>query len=153
MKTLLVLSDTHGNLESVSKLVTIMKESDFVIHLGDNCRDVEPFQREITGECFYVKGNCDGGGGETFFQVESLKILVCHGHEYGVKSSLTRLYLHAKELGANVVFYGHTHIAKIEDYNGISFINPGSMQRFSQQSYCYAVVNGDKIVAKIVKMY
>ena len=33
----------------------------------------------------------------------------------------------AKENDARIVFYGHTHIAKVDQKDGIYFINPGSI--------------------------
>ncbi len=153
MKTLVILSDTHGNFDAINKLLGIINESDYLVHLGDRKSDITVFSKEIRARCVSVMGNCDGGGGEEIFEVENLKILACHGHEYGVKYSLTKLYYRAKEVGANVVLYGHTHINKIENYNGIVFINPGCTAKYSQNTYCYAVVNGDKITSKIVNIY
>ena len=40
MKKLLILSDTHGNISAMEKLKTIMAESDYIIHLGDNEKDI-----------------------------------------------------------------------------------------------------------------
>lgn len=149
MKTILVLSDTHGNISALEKLVPIMKDSDYIFHLGDFERDIKLF-KEFDNKIVSVKGNCDGGGKDQIIEIENNKILLTHGDKYGVKQSLLRLTLKATELGANLVFYGHTHLPKIEEYNGITFINPGSATAFSNRSYCYTVICKDKIVSKIV---
>lgn len=152
MKTLLILSDTHGNLEGINKLLPLMSESDYVIHLGDYCRDFRDMPPEIYDKLYFVKGNCDGGGEDAFIEIEDLKIMLTHGDRYGVKQSLTKLYLKGKETGVNVVLYGHTHIHNIEEYNGITFINPGTLSLYGKKTYCYAVIHKDKITAKIVEI-
>jgi predicted phosphodiesterase len=37
------------------------------------------------------------------------KILITHGHLFGVKGGLGGLIAHAAELGADIVLFGHTH--------------------------------------------
>ena len=152
MKKIIVLSDTHGNISSIEKLLDIMKESDYVFHLGDYNRDIELFRKELGGKLHAVLGNCDGGGSEEIVDIDGFKIMLTHGDAFGVKSGLTRLYLRALEIGANAVFYGHAHQAEICENNGVYLINPGCMARLSQKSYCYAVLMGNKLVTKIVEI-
>lgn len=150
MTKIFVFSDTHGNLDAINRIAPIIEESDVVIHLGDNHSDLYGLSAEVYDKLYSVNGNCDGGGDDVTFKVENLKVLITHGDKYGVKTSLSRLYFKAKELGVNVVFYGHTHLASVEEYDGITFINPGCMTKFAQKSYCYCVVTDNKITAKIV---
>ena len=67
-----------------------------------------------------------------------------------VSTSLYKLTLRAKELGANVVFYGHTHIPLIEEIDGIKLVNPGAMNGYTEKSYCYAVFHQGKVTVKNV---
>lgn len=150
MKKIVILSDTHGNFSAIDKILPILKESDLVLHLGDYERDILAYKKELGSKIYSVKGNCDGGSDECVFTVENVKIMMAHGDKYGVKSSLSNLLYRAKELGVQAVFYGHTHIASVEEFDGIKLINPGCMNRFSQNSYCYAVVYESKITVKIV---
>ena len=150
MKTLLIVSDTHGNIEGVKNLSKIMGECDYVFHLGDFCTDLRGLDSEIYDKLYFVKGNCDGGGDDLFLEIEDVKIMLTHGDRYGVKSSLTKLYLKAKERGVSVVFYGHTHTPIEEEYDGVKFINPGTLSIYGNKTYCYAVINKDKITTKIV---
>ena len=53
-------------------------------------------------------------------------------------------------MGVNLVFYGHTHNAEIIEQEGIYLVNPGAMNRYSQNSYAYTVIHDKKIVCKIV---
>ena len=151
MKKLLILSDTHGNISGIEKLKNIMAESDYIIHLGDHQKDIKLY-KEFDNKIYSVLGNCDGGGQDKIIEIEGLKILLTHGDKHGVKSGLLNLFLHAKELGVNAVFYGHTHCSLIEEKDGITFINPGAMSGVWGKSYCYAVIYNNKITAKIVDL-
>jgi hypothetical protein len=54
------------------------------------------------------------------------KILLTHGHTFGVRISLDRLAYYAKEKGVDACFYGHTHIPIAIEHGGIFMLNPGS---------------------------
>ncbi len=152
MKKILVLSDTHGDLTSIESLKSIIKESDYVFHLGDYQRDILVF-REFADKIFSVKGNCDGGGDDLVLEIEDTKLLLTHGDRYGVKQSLDMLLRKAKELKVDAVFFGHTHDAIIEIHDGIWFINPGATKSFYKKTYCYTVVRGKQITSKIVPIF
>ena len=152
MKTAVILSDTHGNFSAIDKLLSIMSESNYVIHLGDHDADILCYRKELKDKIISVKGNCDGGSDEQVLTIEGVKILITHGNLYGVKQSLYKLLLRAKELGVSAVFYGHTHQQSIENIDGIEFINPGAMTISSEKSYCYAVFYNGKLTTKIVPL-
>ena len=152
MKTAIVLSDTHGNFKVIDKLLPLMKENDYVIHLGDCEPDILAYKREIKGEIFSVLGNCDGGDNEEVFEIEGVKILITHGNRYGVKNSIYKLFLRAKELGVTAVFYGHTHRSDIQEIDGITFVNPGTAGSWFDKSYCYAIFHNKKLTVKIVEI-
>ena len=150
MKKIVVISDTHGNISLIEKLLPIINESDYLIHLGDGIKDLVPFMRDIKAETIWVYGNCDGGGEDKIIEIDGLKILLTHGDRHGVKNSLYALHARAKEEQVSVVFYGHTHVYSIIEEEGVTLINPGSLNDFLERSYCYAVIYGGKITAKIV---
>ena len=150
MKKIVIISDTHGNFSALESLLPIMKESDYLFHLGDFQRDIKHYERELGDKVISVKGNCDGGGDDYITQIDGVKIMLTHGDRYSVKWSLLKLKYKAKELGVDVVFYGHTHEADILEEDGIFFINPGCMNKFTGKSYCYAVITNGKIVPTIV---
>lgn len=125
-----VLSDTHRYESYIKMAAKMCKDADVVLHLGDNVSDVEIIKKEIGKDVIFVKGNCDierSAKVEQLIELENKKILMTHGHEYGVKSSLLNLNYRAKELGADIALYGHSHIASIEKHDGIWFVNPGSV--------------------------
>ncbi len=154
MKTITVLSDTHGNRRAIDKLSVVLAESDYIIHLGDTSAD-GAYIRGIYGDKTRVlNGNCDPvklGEDEIILQVEGVKIFAAHGHMCSVKTTLSRLEDRAKQSGCAVALYGHTHCAEVSQRDAITLINPGTMSRFARNSYCYLVINGDKITHKIVE--
>lgn len=121
MKKIVVLSDTHGNLGAIYSIYDILLESDMVFHLGDHFDDMNELSQTLGDKLYRVYGNCDFGRDpkEILVEVEGLKIFATHGDLYGVKRSADRLIERAKTLGANVVFYGHTHSAEIREVDGI----------------------------------
>ena len=154
MKTLSVLSDTHGNISSIEKILPVLKESDYVVHLGDGINDMKYFERELKGKLIKVRGNCDFSVAEKYslLEIENSKILITHGDLFGVKQSLLRLRMFAEEKGACAAFYGHTHIADECTDNKILLFNPGSLSAYSAfRSYGFVCVANEKIICKINK--
>ena len=157
MKTLVILSDTHRNLQPLDKIATVLAESDYIIHLGDLASDANGLLREYPQKTYVVAGNNDFFGGipgELVLQAEGRRLFMCHGHHYGVKSGTERLVQAAKERGCDIALYGHTHVADVHEEDGVLVINPGCMTRFSpRQSYCYLVNKKKKAVATIVEIH
>ena len=155
MKTAVVISDSHGNMARLRDLYGIFAESDYIIHLGDTSGDASRIEREFPHKTISINGNCDPvklGENERVIEIESVKIFATHGHLYSAKTTLLKLAARAKELGCTVALYGHTHSAREDEIDGVTLINPGNLSRYSQNSYCYLAVNGDKAVAKIVNL-
>ena len=154
MKTIVVISDTHGNRRAIDNLNGVLAESDYIIHLGDTSGDGGYIRAQFPDKTYLVNGNCDPvklGENELVLEVEGVKIFATHGHLYSAKQTLTRLAARAKELGCGVALYGHTHRADEREIDGVVLINPGTASRYAQKSYCYLVVNDNKIVSKIVE--
>jgi uncharacterized protein len=53
-------------------------------------------------------------------------IFIVHGHRQGVYYNREDLLAEAKKAGADIVLYGHTHIAREDHENGLYLMNPGS---------------------------
>ena len=153
MTTLVILSDTHGNRRDIDALDTVIAECDMIVHLGDTSQDGNYIRGKYPDKTRLINGNCDLvklGEDEIILDIEGVKIFACHGHGYSVKSGNIKLTARAKELGCNVALYGHTHRAEEVSIDGVLVVNPGTLSRYSEKSYCYMVINGDKAVAKIV---
>lgn len=157
MQTAIVLSDTHHNVQAVEKLLPLMQESNFVIHLGDGAGDLSRHALSLKGKLHRMVGNCDDsslGLREEVLEVEGVRIFACHGHNYGVKQQLGLLARRAKECGCTVALYGHTHEGRIDELDGVLCINPGCATRYAlNPSYCFLAVHNGKVTAKIVEIF
>lgn len=160
MKKLIIISDTHGSRKGIEKLKPLIAENDYVIHLGDGAGDMREITELYPDKVYLCAGNCDFFSplpDEGTLDVEYVKILYCHGHRYGVKRDLDQLAREAKKRGCDIALYGHTHNALITEIDGVTLINPGTLRHAAGEggSYCYLVINKDKITPVIVgeKMY
>lgn len=135
---LLIMSDTHGDEEIIERVKGYHPDAYKVIHCGDSeLPYAHPLMQGI--EC--VKGNCDHDQNyleEMLFQVNGDRVYVTHGHLYDVKNSPMKLIYRAKEVGAQIVCFGHSHILGAEYIDDILFINPGSLlkpRRIKEKSF------------------
>jgi len=124
---ILIMSDTHGDSRVIDKVRSFYPEIDLLIHCGDS---ELPFVHDALKGMKKVRGNCDRE--KTFpeevnFTVDDVKVFVTHGHLFNVKSSMLSLTYRAKELNAQIVCFGHSHILGAEMIDDILFINPGSL--------------------------
>ena len=155
MKKIIVISDTHGSTKSIEKLMPLIAENDYLIHLGDGAADLRQVWKEYPDKIYQCHGNCDYASptpDEGILEIEYLKIFYCHGDRYGVKSGISHLAYEAKKRGCDIALYGHTHTAQITEIDGVTLINPGSLKRSVGEggSYCYLVINKDKATPVIV---
>lgn len=155
MKTLVILSDTHRNLEPIQKIGRVLDECDYIVHLGDMASDAKELLKCYPEKTYVIKGNNDlyGGIDEFEFEVEQRKIFACHGHKYNVKSGIDSIVDVCKRRGCDIALYGHTHTAEVREKDGVLIINPGAMTRYTpNKSYCYLVIEKAKAVATIVNI-
>lgn len=59
-------------------------------------------------------------------ELEGKRILMTHGHRYGVKSGYLRAVYAAKEQQADILLFGHTHRAECFQEEGLWVLNPGA---------------------------
>ena len=64
-----------------------------------------------------------------------------HGDLYGVKYHTEGLRRLARETGADIVLYGHTHISNIEYADGLYIVNPGTVSGARSGCCSYAVID------------
>lgn len=127
---ILVVSDTHGNKEGICKAHQLVQPIDLVIHCGDGEADTWLLESIVSTPVIRVAGNCDfesSAAKELLHEVCGRKILICHGDRYGVKSGLSRLAARGREVAADVVLFGHTHQALLDDNHGLLLLNPGTL--------------------------
>ena len=128
VKRILVLSDSHGySLEKILMKAESMGPIDAVFHAGDGCRDLSRYESDLP-QIYQVCGNCDifPAAQELTFDLFGKRFLLCHGHRYSVKSTMSLLEDRAREIKADCVVFGHTHAVYNEYKNGVLYLNPGA---------------------------
>ncbi|HHV51404.1 MAG TPA: metallophosphoesterase [Clostridiales bacterium] len=151
----LVVSDTHGNAYALRRVIESQPDAKIIFHLGDGIRDVDKISDEFPNrEFFVVSGNCDFAAfcPETDMKIiENRKIFYTHGHRYNVKSGLYRIACAARERGADIVLFGHTHQPLCEYDGGLYLFNPGSLGS-TNPSYGYIDFTPAGVVPQIVEL-
>ena len=155
MERVLVVSDTHGRVDNVIRLMENVP-FDKIIHLGDTVRDALVIGKAFPDtELIYVRGNNDpfGASAESVIEISDKKIFICHGHTYSVSSDLLRISLAAAEKGATLALFGHTHRSVLERReDGFIILNPGSVSkpRGCRPSFAVLETENGKLKAVIV---
>ncbi|MFC3040041.1 metallophosphoesterase family protein [Virgibacillus xinjiangensis] len=140
MTKVLILSDSHGltkELKEIKKRHTV----DYMIHCGDS--ELEMDATELEG--FYmVGGNMDMDHrfpDEQTVTIGGLTFFIAHGHLHNVKGNISTIAYRAEEEGAQVICFGHTHIAGAEKLGAQLLINPGSIRLpRNRQEKTYAIM-------------
>jgi putative phosphoesterase len=149
-----VFSDSHGAVEPM--LAAAKKYSpDLIIHLGDYSGDANELKKELPGTPIKnVQGNCDfvsDAPEREIFQLCGKTFFLAHGHRYGVKSGTDALLTTAMCAGADIVMYGHTHIADLRSEGNMLVLNPGSVGRGRPKSFALlSLEEGAEPTAEII---
>ncbi|MBQ7303243.1 MAG: YfcE family phosphodiesterase [Clostridia bacterium] len=138
---LIVLSDSHGRASLIDRVIAAHPNAAAFIFLGDGLRDFDEATRfDPRIAAVSVAGNCD-----LFADAPTVvtptwgahRFYITHGHLHGVKDSLLRLACAAREKGASVALFGHTHRPFNEKDGDLLLFNPGSLG----QSGTYGVLD------------
>lgn len=148
---ILVFSDSHRFRGGMLDVIEA-QSPDLVIHLGDLQSDAEEIGYAYPKlPMVSVPGNCDGWTMEPairLLQLEGHKVLLSHGHLWQVKHSYARAILEAKKADADLLLFGHTHMAYCEQVDGIWVMNPGAARR----SYGTILLEPGKIECSLAQM-
>ena len=148
---ILVLSDSHGNVSNMAAAVE-QSAPRMIFHLGDCWRDAEKLHDlfpDIPLE--QVPGNCDyrpSEPAEKLLFVEDKRILLCHGHTYGVKQSLLTAGYAAEEQNLDLFLFGHTHRPLVDMRGKTLFLNPGSIGDRLRPTYGVVTIERGKLNAR-----
>ncbi|MDP4153212.1 MAG: YfcE family phosphodiesterase [Bacillota bacterium] len=127
----IVFSDSHGRTDEMCRVLEREREAAMFIHLGDCTRDAQFVSSMFpTLPARIVSGNNDYNSTdpqEIVFDLCGKKIMLAHGHQYGVKLSCNKIAAKAKSLRVDLVLFGHTHMAYYNYADGIQLLNPGSV--------------------------
>ena len=144
---LLVISDIHGSLFYLRKVIEIFEKNSYdkILILGDelyhgprnplpkeyNPKEAAELLNKYRNKIIAVRGNCDSEVDQMVLNFpiradynmifwENKKIFMTHGHIYNIDAPLPM------EDG-DIMIYGHFHIPMIEKKDGKIFLNPGSI--------------------------
>jgi putative phosphoesterase len=133
MVRIAVFSDTHGSLLQLPLVRAQLGQVDWLLHAGDYHRDAAPLAAELGVPADRVRavvGNCDyhmTDPTHALVEIGGVRILLTHGHLYGVKHTLDRIYYKAREAQVRVAVFGHSHVPVSIDDGGVLLLNPGSL--------------------------
>jgi putative phosphoesterase len=145
-----LISDTHGLLRP--EALAFLQGSDFIVHGGDIGSPEILEQLGRIAPVTAVRGNNDREAWamqvpETdFLQVGEVFIYALH--------DLALLDIDPAAAGVRVVVSGHSHKPRVEERDGVLFVNPGSAgpRRFSLPiSAGELILNGEQVSARIAQ--
>jgi len=146
----LVVSDSHSSLAFMRRAVVKLRP-EFIVHLGDHYSDGQVIAEENPNiRVIQLPGNCDcfsiGADQPQVIccSIGGVRCYMTHGHMHYVKSGFGRLIAAAKEAGASVAMFGHTHSALCQNADGLLLINPGSCRGFGG-SVCLMEIEENEI--------
>lgn len=131
MMKLLIVSDSHGKWQDLQRL-TEQEKPDVVLHLGDHIADAQKLSLACPHvEVEAVPGNCDGWftnyETDRILSYDGMRFFLTHGHGYQVKSGSGGVIMAGKAAQADVILFGHTHRAVLEQLSdGRWLVNPGT---------------------------
>lgn len=144
---LVVVSDTHGNIDAWNKASAFFEGADLIIHAGDvlyhpprlgwmEGYDIPSLAEAMNNSKIPIviaQGNCDSQVYEELLEMpvqapyalvefEGVRVVVNHGHllNRDVRRDLARRYK------ADYFVSGHTHVPGLEPDADVIFMNPGS---------------------------
>ncbi|MGC4376194.1 metallophosphoesterase [Fictibacillus sp. Mic-4] len=126
----LIVSDSHGLHKELLDMKERHKdEVKAMIHCGDS--ELSVHDKGLQG-FIAVKGNMDFRApelpDEAIEHIGETCFYITHGHLYNVKMSFLSISFRGEEIGADIVCFGHSHVAQAFERNGRIFINPGSIR-------------------------
>ncbi|MBN2604914.1 MAG: YfcE family phosphodiesterase [Bacilli bacterium] len=126
---LVVFSDAHGDRKVIERIIKFNMDADYFISLGDS---ELPHKYLLDLDVLAIKGNYPHDAGfvyEKMMDIEGKKVLLTHGHKQDVNNGLVTLCSYAMKQNADIVLYGHTHIARVDHVQEVTLINPGSISK------------------------
>lgn len=144
MRTIVVVSDSHGLTRPLKLIRAAYQQADLFVH----CGDTELADDQLSG-FVSVRGNNDiftDFPDEQVISLGSLKVYVTHGHRFYYRTIPQEVAKRAAELGCQLACYGHTHCFYAQQHAGVLVMNPGSMRMNrdgTKPSYAVVTQNDD----------
>lgn len=146
-----LISDTHGLLRP--QAVAALQGSDFIVHGGDIGNPGILEALAAIAPLTVVRGNndrepwADGIAEAECLKVDGVLIHAVH--------DLSQIGIDPATSGVHVVVSGHSHKPKIEECDGVLYVNPGSAgpRRFTLPiAVAELLIDGDTVSARIVEL-
>jgi putative phosphoesterase len=140
-KKLLVFSDTHGGATALKTVFSWAKKYTppagticAAAFLGDGLSDLQQAANATGFFCDWkvVSGNNDFDYSipqAAVFDFCENRFFMCHGHRHSLYGGYHTLIAAARNVGANVALFGHSHVPFQKNTDGLLLINPGSVAR------------------------
>ena len=156
-----LISDTHipdRAKEIPEKVFEAFSEVDLIMHAGDLTSPKVIDDLEQIAPVMAIQGNMDRARGidlpaAKVIEAEGLKIGIVHGEVYPRADTQQLVYL-AKELDADILISGHSHQPKIEQTDGVLWLNPGSpiVPRLADRTVMILEINDREVDVEIIKI-
>lgn len=129
---ILIVSDTHRKDDNLKRVIEKTAPIDMLIHLGDAEGSEHYIEEWVNEGCRLemVLGNNDFFSmleREKEILIGKYRVLITHGHYYGVSMGPEGLAEEAKNRGCDIAMFGHTHKPFMWEVDGITVLNPGSL--------------------------
>jgi hypothetical protein len=161
-----VMSDTHGNLDTMRRVATKMIEEngvDTIIHLGDDSSDIEELA-SLPIETYWVPGIFEGRYSDSNItnrlikDFEDIPFLLSHtftrdAHDLDGDIDPTQAI---EDGDVKVMLHGHSHMWRLDEEKGVIVINPGHLMSESSKgrapSYAILDITSRKLYAKVLTL-
>lgn len=145
MKKVLILSDIHGYIDRMKRILN-HETYDLAISLGDSECTLE----DLKGFNVIIHGNHYQDVGEAFdiLKIEDFQLYLCHGHFEKVHFDDTGLIRKLSEKNCDIAFHGHTHVSRVKKVVSGTLVNPGAVSHSRSsdpESYIMATFNGSSV--------
>ena len=103
---------------------------DALIHLGDLEGGEDFISTHVKCPVYLVSGNNDffcSLPREREITLGKYKVLITHGHYYYISMGTEMLKEEARARNFDIAMFGHTHRPYLEEREGITLLNPGSL--------------------------
>ncbi|MFA4915765.1 MAG: YfcE family phosphodiesterase [Syntrophales bacterium] len=159
-----ILSDTHGdlaNLEEAAKWLVEKEKVAALVHLGDECNDTEILEQfkiriiQVPGVfCSHYRDPVMPN--RLIENFAGTKVLISHtesSHKNDLPQDLKPEEVIDKQ-EVDMAWFGHTHVLKIEEKDGILIINPGHLKSNHKRGYppSFGLVDFERKVAKVINL-
>jgi putative phosphoesterase len=146
-----LISDTHGLVRD--EAVAALKGCSHILHAGDIDEPEVLDQLRRLAPVTAVRGNNDRG--EWARAIPEYEVVEFGQVTVYLRHDEAELDVDPKAAGFQVMMFGHSHRPKVENRNGVLFVNPGSAgpRRFKLPvAVGELLITGDRVDARIIEL-